>query len=180
METIIYFHGYGSNGSSETVKKIQKLFPNDLIISPSYCTTNADEAIQYLDTIVKSSIEKYRDIVLVGSSLGGFIANYFSNKYGIAVLLINPCLDPVVLLEKYNPKDNVNCESFKKYYLDDVFGVPKYVVLGAKDTVIPYTLFMDRFLERYEVFINNNMGHRVSSEEDIRIPINNLMYKIAL
>lgn len=175
MVTIFYFHGYNSNGNSRTVGMVKNILPDAHILSPTYCTTDADIAMSYLDTMVSAALQQNSKMMLVGNSLGGFFANYFSNKYKLPVLLINPSFDPAVSLEKHNPIDNINCSSFQKYYIEDVPGTLKFVVLGVKDEVIPYRSFMSRFNRGYKIFINDNMGHRVSSEDEIRVPLQELV-----
>jgi predicted esterase YcpF (UPF0227 family) len=175
MDAIIYFHGYGSNGNSRTAEFIKSAYPDYAVITPTYNTKNANEAIDDLYKVVYQAMKDYECIFFVGSSLGGFIANYFSNKYSIPTVLINPCLDPVKRLQKYNPQDKVDCESFAKYDLSDINGIPKVVILGKKDSVIPYQTFMERYNSRYQIFINESMGHRTTSKEDIIPAINQIL-----
>ena len=175
MDAIIYFHGYGSNGNSRTAEFIKEAYPNYTIITPTYNTKDADLAMKELDGVVYKTMKEYDSVFLVGTSLGGFMANYFSNKYAIPTVLVNPCLDPVERLERYNPQDKVNCKSFKKYDIPDINGIPKIVVLGKKDSIIPYDTFMSRYKSRYQIFINESMGHRTSSKEDIVPAINEIL-----
>ena len=170
MSIVVYFHGYGSNGSSRTAKLIQDEYPNHTVVSCSYNTNNADEAIKSLDSFIKSTQLSYPDqkIILVGTSLGGFFANYFSNKLILPAILINPCLDPHIRLEKYN-KHNiiVDCQSFLKYYTNDTH-FDKLVILGVMDEIIPYHLFLDRFSSYKSVIFNLEMKHRVSDIQEIK------------
>lgn len=175
MDAIVYFHGYGSNGNSRTAEFIKQAYPDYAVITPTYNTKDADLAIEELYPTVQKIMKEYQSVFFVGTSLGGFIANYFSNRYSAPAVLVNPCLDPVQRLQRYNPQDNVNCESFAKYDLKDVNGVPKIVVLGKKDNIIPYDTFMDRYVSRYQIFINENMGHRTSSKDDIVPAINEIL-----
>jgi hypothetical protein len=175
MDAIVYFHGYGSNGNSRTAELIKQSYPDYAVITPTYNTKDADLAMEELDKTIYKTMKEYDCVFLIGTSLGGFMANYFSNKYAIPTVLVNPCLDPVERLEKYNPKDKVNCKSFAKYDIPDGNGIPKIVVLGKKDNIIPYETFMERYESRYQIFINDLMGHRTSSKEDIVPAINEIL-----
>lgn len=167
FNAIFYFHGYNSTGNSRTSTIIRDSYPNYDIISPAYNTKNAYLGVKELTPILEDTIRNYDNVYLVGSSLGGFMANYFSNKFSLPVVLVNPCLDPVISLDKYPISDNINLESYRNYYLEDGHGISKVVVLGRKDDIIKFDTYMDRFLNRYKIFINDNMGHRVASKDDI-------------
>lgn len=62
------------------------------------------EAISQLEALIPSGVE----LVLVGSSLGGFYANYLAEKYSCKAVLVNPAVYPYNLLddflgEQHNP-----------------------------------------------------------------------------
>lgn len=175
MDAIIYFHGYNSTGNSRTASIIRDSYLDHDIISPNYNTKDAYLGVKELTPIVEEASRNYDYVYLVGSSLGGFMANYFSNKYGLPVVLVNPSLDPMVSLGKYPISDNINIESYRNYYLEDGHGISKVVVLGRKDEVIKYDTYMDRFINRYKIFINDSMGHRVASKDDIVPAIDTLI-----
>ena len=178
MDAIIYFHGYNSTGNSRTASIIRDSYLDHDIISPAYNTKDACLGVKELTPILEETIRKYDNVYLVGSSLGGFMANYFSNKYSLPVVLVNPCLDPVISLDKYPISDNINLESYRNYYLEDGHGISKVVVLGREDDIIKYDTYMERFLNRYKIFINDSMGHRVASKDDIVPAIDYLLRSI--
>lgn len=175
MDAIIYFHGYNSTGNSRTASIIRDSYPSCDIISPTYNTKDCRIGIKELTPVVEEAVRCYDYVYLVGSSLGGFMASYFSNKYGLPVVLVNPSLDPMVSLTRHPISDNINIESYRDYYLEDGHGISKVVVLGRKDGIIKYDTYMDRFLNRYKIFINDNMGHRVISKDDIVPAIDTLI-----
>lgn len=172
--TFFYFHGFSSSGHSRTAELLREAYPTSTVVCPSYNTKNAYDAISSLTIEVVNNAKNNNFIVLVGTSLGGFFANYFSNRLKIPAVLINPCLDPVNLLQKHNPEHDVDCNSFSKYYLNDRLDVPKTVVLGREDDVIPYNTFLDR-LSNYHVFIKENMGHRVSNISEIKDAVDEIL-----
>lgn len=175
MDAIIYFHGYNSTGNSRTASIMRDSYIDHDIISPTYNTKDAYLGVKELTPILEDAIRNYDYVYLLGSSLGGFIANYFSNKYSLPVVLVNPSLDPMVSLDKYPISDNINLESYRNYYLEDGHGISKVVVLGRKDNIIKYDTYMDRFINRYKIFINDSMGHRVTSKDNIVPAIDTLI-----
>lgn len=172
--TLFYFHGFKSSGQSSTAKMLAEAYPNARVICPTYNTKNAHEAVETLSREIAENVSSEDLVVFVGTSLGAFFANFFSNKMLIPSVLINPCLDPGTLLRKHNPEHGVDCESFYRYYLEDLRSVPKAVVLGRDDEVIPYNTFLDR-LSKYHVFIKENMGHRVSNISEIKDAVDEIL-----
>lgn len=172
--TLFYFHGFASSGNSRTVELLREAYPNARVVSPTYNTRDAHEAVKTLSKEIAENVSSKDFVVFVGTSLGGFFANFFSNKMLIPSVLINPCLDPGKLLQKHNPEHGVDCDSFYRYYLEDLLSVPKTVVLGREDEVIPYNTFLDR-LSKYHVFIKENMGHRVSNITEIKDAVDEIL-----
>ncbi|MFT6094828.1 MAG: putative esterase YcpF (UPF0227 family) [Pseudohongiellaceae bacterium] len=58
------------------------------------------------------------EIVLMGSSLGGFYATYLSQKYDLPAVLINPAVRPFELWEKH-------IGEHRNYYTDEIHTVTK-------------------------------------------------------
>ena len=177
MKAIVYFHGFGSTGYSNTVTHIRNCIKYEgyKVISPTYNTKNADKGYEKLDEFINSIKKEYEELYFIGSSLGGFFANYFSMKYKVPVILINPTLDPYNSLKKYNLEES-ELETFKKYYIENTQDIEKIVILGGRDTTIPWKTHLDVFKSNnYEIFINSQMEHRVSKIEEICPAINKLI-----
>ena len=94
---IIYIHGFKSSGIANKAKVLESNFIN--VLSPTI-PYNADLAIHLLDNMIKYLVPYYQ-ITLIGSSLGGFYSIFLSNKYNLKAVLINPCINPGVLIPKY-------------------------------------------------------------------------------
>jgi len=90
---IIYIHGFGGSGKGMKASifrnKIQKDHP---IIAPTLSYL-PDLAIDTLSQIIES-VQKYEDIYLIGSSLGGYFSIYLADKYNLKAALINPSITP--------------------------------------------------------------------------------------
>ena len=94
---IIYIHGFGSSGQGMKAKLFREYFKTKGIpfIAPSLSYI-PDLAIATLEELINS----YDDVVLIGSSLGGFYSLYLSQKYNLKAVLINPSIYPYKTLQK--------------------------------------------------------------------------------
>ena len=66
--------------------------------------TSPNAVISQLEHIISAnSIDSTNNEAwfLIGSSLGGYFANYLANKYQLHAVLINPAIKPFTLLEDY-------------------------------------------------------------------------------
>jgi predicted esterase YcpF (UPF0227 family) len=102
QQSILYIHGYNSSPLSmkaeQTREYFHKNFPDVNFVCPQLLTS-PKEAVLQLEHILDES--KNDTWFLIGSSLGGYFANYLSNKYQLRAVLINPAITPYVLLEDY-------------------------------------------------------------------------------
>lgn len=96
---IIYLHGFRSNPMSKKGQQLSQYCAShdqfqvhlpDLNRSP-------DEVLQKISGLIESL--PHDQVVLVGSSLGGFYATYFVAKYGCPAVLINPAMQPWQLFQ---------------------------------------------------------------------------------
>lgn len=109
---IIYLHGFASSSYSSKAQKFKQYFskldkfasPN-LTHIPRLATYNAEELINIF-------LAQGDEVHLIGSSLGGYYASYFANKYNLKAVLINPSVYPFATLKKFSEED---CRS----YFDD-------------------------------------------------------------
>jgi len=90
---IIYIHGFGGSGkgmkASILREDLNKFHPT---IAPTLSYL-PDLAIDTLSQIIES-LNKYEDIYLIGSSLGGYFSIYLADKYNFKAALINPSINP--------------------------------------------------------------------------------------
>ncbi len=107
---IIYIHGFGSSGKGGKALLFKEYFKNENIpfISPSLSYV-PELAIDTLEQL----IESYDDeVMLIGSSLGGFYSIYLAEKYGLKSVLINPAIDSPNTLRRMLSLDGM----VKNYY----------------------------------------------------------------
>lgn len=109
---IIYIHGFGSSGRGMKSLRLRDFFVSKkrAIIAPSLSYI-PELAIDTLEQLIHSYDE---EIVLMGSSLGGFYAIYLAEKYGLKAILINPAVDSSKTLKRV-----LNLEKTAKNYYDD-------------------------------------------------------------
>lgn len=88
--SMIYFHGFNSDGHGWKFQALRKYFKQCQVHSPDLPAA----PMQVIET-VKPIVESAPGIVfLVGTSLGGFYAYYFSAIYGYPCFLFNPSVKP--------------------------------------------------------------------------------------
>ena len=171
---VIYLHGFNSDGDSRTVKNLRKKIPD--LISVSYDYILADQAYEKIRETIKETIKEDADIILVGTSLGAFWANYFNQKFGLKSVLVNPSLYPWISLAKYiglnknfnSGEERVltveNVAAYKKYEIEIILGYHRTVVLGTKDDVIDYRETEKAFENKAEIILVNE-GHRIENTD---------------
>jgi len=149
-KTLVYLHGFmGSSRSlkaTQTCEWMSNQFPQidlwvpDLPYSPDAVI---DQVSDKLDTV--------ENAVFIGSSMGGFYANYFSERRSERAVMINPAVYPQKLLEDYvgvqqSPYTGESFE-FHPEYLEQLRGLLveemsepelRMVLLQAGDETLDY------------------------------------------
>ncbi len=145
--TIIYIHGFGGSGLGVKASLFREYYHKKGIdfLAPS---------LSYVPSLAISTLEEMiellKDVYLIGSSLGGYMAIYLSHKYQIKSTLINPAVDAPNTLQKYlgcglNFYDNSHFEWNQKHIkMVDKYKVesinPKYflTLLQTGDEILDY------------------------------------------
>lgn len=95
MVTFLNVHGFGSSGDNSKAAALRKHFPEYELISPDL-PMDPFGCMELLEETVRKYSD--RDLVLQGSSMGGFYSLLAHIRFGVKALLINPALNPSVLL----------------------------------------------------------------------------------
>jgi len=96
---IIYIHGFGGSGQGVKASILREnLKKHHPIIAPTLSYL-PDLAIDTLSQIIES-LQKYENVYLIGSSLGGYFSIYLADKYNLKAALINPSIHPDDTLRK--------------------------------------------------------------------------------
>ena len=93
---IVYIHGFNSGFKQSKIEKLSKVLNTNSKIVYNVYGVQWDSELDYqtnFDALVEQ-IKQYKNILLIGCSLGGFYARQIGNVIGCNVILINPVVDP--------------------------------------------------------------------------------------
>lgn len=147
---ILYIHGFGSSGQGGKSKLFRSYFKEQGVkfLAPSLSFI-PELALATLEEIIEVCANE--EIVLMGSSLGGYYSIYLAEKYNLKAVLINPSIKPYETLKKVLG-DNASfydghcsfswgeaqAESLKRYDLP-IVKPQNYLLLARKgDEVLDY------------------------------------------
>jgi uncharacterized protein len=110
MTHFIYLHGLNSayDPNSEKLKALEVLGPVEGITYNSFGTYA--EILEFLTDKIKYD----EDLVLVGTSLGGFWASEIGRYLKLPSVIINPCHDPAVMLAHHVDIEQINYQTGEK------------------------------------------------------------------
>jgi predicted esterase YcpF (UPF0227 family) len=170
---ILYLHGFASCGDSNKTKLLKVYFDKDEVIAPDLPV----DPVEAIDFIRRQIFEHDIDLI-IGSSLGGFYATYFTEIYGIKTVLINPSTQPFVTLAPYVGTNHFWCSGepfeFTRDNLNALFEYavgklndPKryLVLLQTGDEVLDYTKARDKY-EGATVVVEEGGNHRFENLND--------------
>ena len=116
MAKIIYLHGFASSANSTKALQLKKYilenYSKTEIIIPDI-ENNIVDAVQQIDKL----IEEFSPSALIGSSLGGFYATYFSEQYNLKCVAINPAVIPPAEMSEYLG-ENKNYSTGEKFLIN--------------------------------------------------------------
>ena len=114
--TILYFHGFKSSSDSTKAKDLHKFISrrtrNTILITPNIHDNFHDAHDQIINLIESNQ----PNIFFMGSSLGGYYASFFSQKYNKKAVLINPAIPPLKDFEMHLGK-NKNFSNGNKFII---------------------------------------------------------------
>lgn len=183
MKTIIYVHGWESSPEGSTAKEFRARFSDYNFVCPEltkYPRVNFELVRNcYLDR------QKDEEPIIVGSSWGGLFALLVGRFFKAKTVLINPSLNPIANLRKYNA---INADNYDIYAAMEDYvwlnGIhykdsPLCVIVGNNDdTVCPEkngALYCDDFGHK---LVTIDEGHRISSKENYDV-VENEIRKLA-
>lgn len=158
---ILFFHGYGS--SVDTDKFTDIIFTNKVAVPIDY-DLGLGEALSVARDAVEDLIEQgYEDIILVGHSMGGYVANAMSAEYGYNAVLICPSVKPSLNIPEI-------CDiptPFFQSYADII------MLIERDDEVIDYRVVQDTVADRanYDDQYFDGGHHRISRIPEITAAI---------
>lgn len=142
---LIYLHGLNSSNQSQKAGALHERLAPYRVLVPSYPAHRPDAAIANLCDLFSDQGIGGRLPIVVGSSMGGFYAQYLARRFTFGHLfLINPALIPWELMRDYEGVSQTTAYG-ETYCVDRelIEGTRKYGVDTPCDGV-PTTLFLDR------------------------------------
>ena len=112
----VYLHGFNSSPASHKAHILKTALAKEGIdcLIPELPPVPLD-AVNKVEALVKGHASQ--DVVLIGSSLGGYYAIYLAERFNLRAVLINPAIRPYELLREYLGI-NENIYTHVKYELD--------------------------------------------------------------
>jgi predicted esterase YcpF (UPF0227 family) len=184
---ILYLHGFSSAPASHKAQRLrQALAPADFIIA-DYPSHQPRRAIAAIETILDSLTSDYpgKGIAVVGSSLGGYYAQYLASEYPQIdkVVMLNPALDPQPPLQSWIGK-NTNMitgepftfsheewEQLADYDIDTArITTPTLLLVDEKDEVIDPTFAVNKYRSLPGKTVLYPGGHHSFAHLDEAIP----------
>ena len=170
---ILYLHGFASCGDSNKTKLLKAYFGEDNVVAPDL-PVDPVEAISF----IRQQIFAHDIDLLIGSSLGGFYATYFTELYGIKSVLINPSTQPFITLAPYVGTNHYWCSgepfAFTRENLHALFefavGQLKepqsyLLLLQTGDEVLDYTKAQEKY-GGASIMIEKGGNHRFENLDD--------------
>jgi len=138
ITAILYLHGYGSGPHGDTAVKLRKHLeiPGTVFICPQLDHT-ADPLKLYNEIVAlgQKLDEDYDDIIVIGSSAGGFWAQLLNTIFGFKTVLINPSLRPEINFRKYELPDDYY-DTYERIGNQSGFRTA-IVFTGTNDQIVP-------------------------------------------
>jgi len=182
MSKILYLHGFASCGEGNKSALLKNHFGEDAVIAPDLPFAPLD-AVAFIEEIVENSAFD----LLIGSSLGGFYATYFAEKYRMKAVLINPSTQPWQTLAAYVGWQKRYCDEevfeFKSIYLEQlkllhtsVQNGDYLLLLQSKDEVLDYSKAHSLY-NAHRVIVEYGGNHRFENLDDYLFMIENFKNK---
>ena len=117
---LLYIHGFNSSPLSHKAQVMSDYCKNhrpDIKVVVPKLPSFPAQAAQHLLDVVNQYKYDYQ-IVLVGSSLGGYLSTWLNAKFGFCAVLVNPAVKPYELLASFLGEQE-NPYTQERYVLDE-------------------------------------------------------------
>lgn len=118
---VIYLHGFLSSANAYKAQQLKEYLAQHHPEVGFDCPQLFDkpaQSIPFIESMLKDAVAEFDRVSLVGSSLGGFYANYFAHIFDLKAALINPALEANTLLQLHEPFENPYTHS--RFALDEL------------------------------------------------------------
>lgn len=172
---ILYLHGLNSGSASYKATVLRKALNPVPVLSPTYPAHRPERAVIGLTALIKDLIEEHPQLMIVGSSMGGFYGQYLARQFRESVyrlVLINPALRPWELLAEHAGEQR-NCitgetymlgpghiEQTRQYAIADIDdGILTTLLLDKGDEVIDHRIAIEVYRDASELFVFEGGDH---------------------
>ncbi|MDG4812808.1 YqiA/YcfP family alpha/beta fold hydrolase [Hydrogenovibrio sp. 3SP14C1] len=183
---ILYLHGFLSSENSYKGQWVKAHFKEvgTEVLTPTYPIDSPNHSIEVIESAIKESIlpiieqDSSQAWCIFGSSMGGFYAQYLAQKYQVPLVMINPALDPIPLLEAYFGNhvnaatgepftiDQPYLKALKPFYRTPDASIKSLVLLDEKDDVIPYKIAQQHYQGVGKVLVFDDGDHAFQHLEE--------------
>lgn len=168
MITILYIHGFNSNGNSRTGKLLEEYLGKGYkVVHPTFSEDGDVALSQAKNEIIKNKVD-----IIVASSLGGFIALKLRN---VMKVVINPCWAPSLELPKLGASE-VTSGRYKELEKSLTTGIDEeereitFGIFGTHDELFSYRKEFSKYYNNVTIM---NDGHRISPNniKNVLVPL---------
>ncbi len=170
---VIYLHGFNSSPQSMKAVMTQQYFQQHFPEVSFYCpqiVSDPKGAVAQITALVETIIPQHQ-CYFIGSSLGGYFATYFAEKYTSKAVLINPAVKPYELLQEYLG-EQINPYTKEIYhvtenFIDDLKGLEQnqlqdkdnyFVMVQTGDEVLDYQQAVAKY-QNHHLLIQQGGDH---------------------
>lgn len=170
---IIFFHGFASIGKGVKSDMLKRAFGEEKVIAPDL-PADPKEVLALVSNIMNATAKEDK-IVFVGTSLGGFYANFFAQLYDCPCVIVNPSTRPTKTMAA-RIGANINLATgatfdVTKAHIDAFGDMEAYIkqfsngalvsmFLAADDSVLDHTLALEDIPFRRVTILTPDGGHR--------------------
>ena len=186
-DVVIYLHGFNSGSNSNTVALLKAAFDGRAeIVSTDYDSYRPEQAATYLSDVIARYFGQ--NLVLVGTSLGGFWAVHFATQLNLRCVAVNPCTQPTEALQQFVGL-NQNFSDGQQYLLTEemvqaysnfpLFGASRAdltIITQSEDEVIDSQEVTAAFEGKARVLVTPG-GHRITDISVLKSEIDLMLSK---
>ncbi|MEA1989154.1 MAG: YqiA/YcfP family alpha/beta fold hydrolase [Pseudomonadota bacterium] len=172
----LYLHGFLSSGNSEKGQWLKQVVNQKNLnegnpvlkelLTPTYPIKSPHASVDKIESLLKEKLkDQTKKVVLLGSSMGGYYAQYLGQKYQLPYIMINPALNPTPIFN-----ESLGCHTnqatqedfcIDQGYIKELQGfdvkqlnkeIPALLLIDTDDEVID----VDYALKRYETRANGS------------------------
>ena len=174
---IVYLHGFNSSPQSHKAEVLRHYLEERGLGAKYACPALpplASAAVKAIEPLLAKG-----QVCLIGSSLGGFYATYFAEKYGARAVLINPAIDPHVGLRTYlGPQRNLHTgepyelteahlQEWQRFYVPRITPERYLLLVETGDEVLDYRRAVERYAGAEQVVVQGGDHSLVSFPQQL-------------